>query len=316
MTGDPDSAVHEGRPRTPVQKVVDRLEMAGARFMAGVAWLMPGEAWIGRLGHALGPLVPGLLRRVRDNLRLVRPDATEAEARRLTAEVCAGFAHIALEYLHLGKIAADPDRVVIEDAAPLLAALDQGRGVIITSAHFGNWEAVRLAVRKATTQAGKPRDCALMRRAFNNPLFDAWAQTMIAHAGEPVLHKGREGTRGLLRLIARRGVVLMLIDQRNTGAPLLPFLGQPAETLLAPAELALRFKSALIPARALRLPDGRFSVRFEAEIAPTDPVTMMTEANARIGAWVEEAPGQWFWLHRRWKTRPRGEHIRAARGED
>jgi KDO2-lipid IV(A) lauroyltransferase len=39
---------------------------------------------------------------------------------------------------------------------------------------------------------------------------------------------------------------------------------------------------------------------------------MMAEVNARIAAWVEDDPGQWFWLHRRWKLRPRGVQQRAA----
>ncbi|MDF2231329.1 lysophospholipid acyltransferase family protein [Albimonas sp. CAU 1670] len=312
-----------GRPRSWPRRILDRIEMAGARLLQATSLALPGEGWAQAAGRVVGPLWPGLVKRVAANLALVRPGADRAEARRLTAEVCGHFARAAAEYLDLERIAADPDRVAIEDAAPLRAALASGRGVVLVTAHFGNWESIRLAVRRASAELeagpdgtpGAGRDCALIYRAFNNPLFDAWSQKMIAHAGTPVLHKGRDGTRTLLRHVARKGVALILVDQRQTGSPLIPFLGHEAETALAAAELALRFDAALIPARGLRLPDGRFSVLFEPEIPRSDAETMMAEVNARLGAWVERWPEQWFWLHRRWKTRPRGERIRAARGE-
>ena len=70
------------------------------------------------------------------------------------------------------------------------------------------------------------------------------------------------------------------------------------------------------PARARRAEDGlTFDVRFEDEIPPSDPETMMARVNDRIGAWVEADPDQWLWLHGRWKRRARGEQVRAARAE-
>ena len=303
------------RRRSLPRRLLERVEVAGAQLLRALSQLPRGEDWAEAAARTIGPLWPGVTRRVADNLALVKPGTDRAEARRLAAAVCGQFARTVIEYQRLDEIAADPDSVVIEDAEPLRAALASGRGVVLATAHFGCWEAVRLAVRRVTAETGAARDCALIYRAFNNPRVDALAVRRIRPAGEPVLHKGRDGTRALLRHIARRGVALILVDQRQTGAPLLPFLGREAETALAAAELALRFDAALIPARGLRLPDGRFSVRFEPEIRQTDAETMMTQVNAAIGAWIEAWPEQWFWLHRRWKTRPRGERIRAARGE-
>ena len=110
----------------------------------------------------------------------------------------------------------------------------------------------------------------------------------------------------LVRHVVRGGAITVLIDQRNTGAPLIPFMGELAETATALAELSARTGAPLIPTRARRLEDGlSFDVRFEDPIPPGDPVEMMTEMNRRIEAWVDEEPGQWFWLHRRWKHRQR-----------
>ncbi len=287
------------------RRLGDRAEMAALRLGMAVATFVPGEGWVGRAGGFLVPRIPALRKRVADNLRHVRPGATEAEIRRLCAGVGDNFARAILEYVRMPRIAQDPARVIVEDDVSLRNAVAAGRGAVLVSAHFGNWESVRLAARRVLG-----RDCAMVYRAYNNPHFDDLTRGKIAAAGLPIFAKGREGTRGLVRHLARGGSALILVDQKQTGAPPIPFLGRDAETATAAAALALRFGAALIPARGLRLPDGRFSVRFEAEVAPASPEAMMAEVNARIGEWVEEAPEQWLWLHRRWRRR--GERIRAA----
>ncbi|MFO7854706.1 MAG: lysophospholipid acyltransferase family protein [Paracoccaceae bacterium] len=299
-------------PRGGWRGLADRAETAAARVLLAASAPLSTDRLVrvaGAVGGAVLPRIPPLRRRIEGNLAALGAEARGLEAGALEHAVGDHFARVIAEYMRLDEIAADPTRLEVEDDAPLADALASGRGVVLVSAHHGNWEAVRLAVRR------HGRDCALIYRAFNNPRFDALAQDLIRRAGEPVLHKGREGTRALLRHVARGGVALILIDQRQTGAPLLPFLGREAETSTAAAELAVRFGAALVPARARRLPDGRrFGVRFGPEIPAGDPVAMTATANDVISDWIREDPGQWFWLHRRWLLRPRGAGIRAARG--
>ena len=99
---------------------------------------------------------------------------------------------------------------------------------------------------------------------------------------------------------------MILVDQRNSGAPMIDFLGQPAETVTAAADLAVSSGCMLIPAVALRdTRHRRFSVVFEEPVTGDDAVEMMTAVNRRLGRWIEQYPEQWFWFHRRWRvTRP------------
>jgi KDO2-lipid IV(A) lauroyltransferase len=70
--------------------------------------------------------------------------------------------------------------------------------------------------------------------------------------------------------------------------------------------MARRTGAALIPVRAARnVPARRFDVTFEAPVTGDDPRAMMAEVNRRIGAWIEAAPEQWFWFHRRWRSTAR-----------
>lgn len=249
-------------------------------------------------GGALVRLFPPARRRIFRNLDKIHPDMPKAERAKLAGEVCASLVMNGAEYMRMRGLAADPALVEVEGAEHVEAAFAAGRPVIFVTAHFGCWEFVRIAARRLG------RETAIIYRAFNNPDFDALAQGLIREAGEPVLHKGSAGSRALLRHVARKGAAMILVDQRQTGSPALPFLGRPAETSTAAAELARRFDAALIPARALRIRPGEaYQVRFEPEIPHGEAEAMMAEVNARIGAWVEAHPGQWFWLHNRWKLR-------------
>lgn len=299
------------RRRPPLRRAADALEWAAARaLLAATSPLGPDRLsdLAAALGRRLAHWIPGLQARVAGNLRLTDPEAPPARARALTAACGAAFARTVAEYMRMERLAAEPHRLSVTGAAPLRAALAAGRGAVIVTAHFGQWEAIRLGVRAETG-----RDCALIYRAFNNPRVDRMAQAMIRPAGLPVLHKGPAGARALLRQVGQGGAALILIDQRQTGAPLVPFLGVPAETATAAADLALRFDAPLIPALGRRIAPGRFEVRFAAPIPPGDALTMTAAANAVLSDWIRAEPEQWFWFHRRWRRRPRGEAIRAAR---
>ena len=172
-------------------------------------------------------------------------------------------------------------------------------GAIIVTAHYGNWEAIRVAAKRDGREVG------IIYRAFNNRYLDRFTMNMIPDAGSPVLQKG-SGMRQLVQHVRRGGMVMILVDQRNTGAPFIDFMGQPAETVTAAADIAVRTGAALIPARAVRdVAAERFDVTFEKPITGTDSVEMMSEVNRRISAWVEEYPAQWFWFHRRWRSTSR-----------
>ena len=104
-----------------------------------------------------------------------------------------------------------------------------------------------------------------------------------------------------MRHLKAGGLLVLLFDQHAAGEAI-DFLGQPALTALSAAELALRYKADLIPFYGTRNPDGlSFSVELEAPIAHTTPLQMTTELTRSLEARVRAHPGQWFWIHRRWK---------------
>lgn len=301
-----------GRPPTPQE----RLEWAGFwlldRFIAPMS-LARRSDFGGWLGRRLAGAV-SLARRADAALADRMPELSAEERRAIIRQLFDNFTRTGAEYTRLAefhRLAADFE---IEGRHHLEAARAMAGGrMVVVSAHYGNWEAVRGAALAHQVPLG------LMYRAFNNPFVERNWNARIRASGLPWFHKGRDGARRLMRHVAGLGEdggggALILVDQRMGGAPLLDFLGRPAETSLAPAQLANRAGAPLITAYARRAP-GRFgaesfTVAFEPIIPSAEPQAMMAEVNARIGAWVRQDPGQWFWVHRRWRIRERPNLLR------
>ena len=92
-----------------------------------------------------------------------------------------------------------------------------------------------------------------------------------------------------------------MLDEKYAEGVRLPFLGRPALTSLAAAQLALKYDLAMVPAYGIRCPEGdRFDVVFEAPIPHCDAQTMTQAFNDSLSARIREHPDQWYWLLRRW----------------
>ena len=264
-----------------------------------VTWPLP-TPWLnaiaGTCGGVLMMAIPSVRRRALENLTLIWPERPKAEHLKIARGAAREFSCLAAEYSRLNKMSRDVT-IKADGIDVLHQARDAGKGAILVTAHFGNWEAARLAAKRAGCETG------IIYRPFNNRYLDRFTMNLIPCAGEPVLHKGSRGMRQLVAHVARGGFVMILVDQRNSGAPFLDFLGHPAETVTVAADLAHRSGAALIPTRAQRRANkSGFDVTFEEPIIGDDPLAKMQKVNDRIGAWITECPEQWFWFHRRWRS--------------
>ena len=180
--------------------------------------------------------------------------------------------------------------------AALEKAAEQGKPVILVTGHYGNYEAMRACL------VARGYDIGGLYRNMKNPYFNAhYVQTMEAFGG-PVFPQGRRGTAGFVRHLKDGGQLVLLFDQHVFGAPALDFLGQPANTALSAAELALRYDALLIPFYGIRQADGvSFDTVLEAPVPHSDAVTMTQALNDSLTARVKADPEQWFWVHRRWR---------------
>lgn len=286
--------------RSPVLGYLAWLPQAA---LLGVARRLPAHA---RLAFAsaftrlMVAVVPDMRRRVDANLRLIFPGMAGPERRAIRSAMADSFGRTMIEVMTRRDFQARGDWT--GPAGPgweaLRAARAEGRGALLVSGHFGQWEAVRAALQANGIESGA------MIRPVKNPWLNRDYLACVEAGGRPVVGRDGAGMRALVRHLRRGGVMAILLDQHTKGGAMIDFLGHPAPTGTAIAELALRYGLPMIPVYGTRRPDGvHVAVDFEAPIPHTTAEAMTQAAAASLAARVRATPGQYFWLHRRWVKR-------------
>jgi len=271
-----------------------------AAFLEGLKPLpyrrrIPLLGWLG--AHVIGPLA-GLRSRVRANLSMVAPELAMAERNRIAQQVPGNMARTIGEIFSGAEFVAHATRSEVEGSglAYLHDAHAKGQPVILVTGHLGNYDAARaLLLAQGFKVAG-------FYMPMRNPAFNARYVAAISRIGTPVFARGRDGLAKMLRFLRQGGMVGLVTDHYMQHGELLDFMGQPARTALSAAEMALKYNALLVPVYGIRQPDGlNFSVRIEAPIPHSDPVTMTKALNTSLEALVRQHMDQWMWTHRRWK---------------
>ena len=295
---------------TPQGSWQDWLVDRALRGVVGVLRLLPVRTrlrvagWLGR--RVIAPPM-GWYARVEANLDHVWPGTPPERKRAIADASIDNLARALIENY-------DPQEMLRRGAAypvtgpglPVLeAARAEGRPVLLISGHYGS----PVCARCALVARGYP--VAGLLRAMSNPYANAQYIQNYREVMEPVFVQGRRGTIGLLKHIRDGGMAAMVFDVfESTGEPI-DFLGQPAPTALSLADMALKTGALLIPYFGIRRPDRYgFDVVIEQPIPHSDALSMMQEATRRLEARIVADPGQWMWVHRRWK--PKRQRKRAA----
>jgi len=261
------------------------------------------------IARTLGPLTSAN-RIGRDNIAGAFPDKSDAERAAILREAWDNLGRVACEYVHMDRIwdfdAAHPDSGRIT-ATPETVALyerlrDDGKPAIVFSAHLANWELPAIAAARHGIES------AVLYRTPNSPAVAKEILRLRQDSMGTLVAAGMSAPFKLARALERGQHIGMLVDQRFGRGPRVDFLGRPAQANPLLAQLARRFDCPVHGARAIRLPDGRFRLDLTEEIPlPRDAeglidVAAATQAmNDVIAGWVREHPGQWLWMHRRWR---------------
>jgi Kdo2-lipid IVA lauroyltransferase/acyltransferase len=287
-----------------------RVEFALTRSLESAVCALP-ERGADAVGTRLGRLAYALrLRRgvVEANLRAAFPEADAGWIDRIAK---ASYEHLGREAASMMRLSKLDRQAVIdrtdttEDWPKLEAALAGGRGVLLVTGHYGNWEIAAAAV------AARGIPIAAIVRRQGNPLFDARLDETRRRLGVETISQ-RDAPSRVPRLLRRNAVVGIVGDQdaRRAGV-FVPFFGRPASTHRGPALFALKLGAPAFACVARRLPgdEVRYRVAGAAVDVPrtgdldTDVSALTAALAARLEHEVRQAPEQYFWFHRRWKTR-------------
>jgi KDO2-lipid IV(A) lauroyltransferase len=275
-------------------RAVRRLDLD--RTSDAMAWLM----------RSLGPRLRGS-RTARAQLRAAFPEKTSAELNQILDAMWDNLARVVVEYAHLDALCAGAcggDRVVMHESTirNLAAARTHDKPIIVFSGHLSNWE----LIAPGAVSAG--RKIALVYR--KNPI-DALERELARVRGSLVTALFPAGPRTALQVreaLGRKWIVGMLIDQHYAGGVDVTFFGRPCKVNPMLARFARLFDCSIHGARIVRLPNRRFLYEVTDPLCVprdtdgnVDVAATMQMVTSLIEGWVREHPGQWMWLHKRWR---------------
>jgi Kdo2-lipid IVA lauroyltransferase/acyltransferase len=282
--------------------------------------------WLMAFGAALGALLwaLGIRRRVvLDNLRLALPERSEAERREIARRTYRNLGQMVPDFLRVPSLPKDQlDRMFeVEGWDRLEAARARGKGIIACTGHYGNFDLLAAAM----TRAGTPITM-ISRKMGKSGANDVWRKARARSGVEDLTVQKGETLKAATRSLKAGRVLGYVIDQNQPlrRAIFPTFFGVPAATAAMPAILAMRTGAAVVFTVSVPLGDGRHKVVIEGPYDPPDTgdrerdvLAFMQALNDRLEHWIRVHPDRWYWLHRRWKTRPEGEgsgtaHARAA----
>ncbi len=285
-------------------KVSHRLEAGLVVAIGALVRILPERVAQG-MGAGLGWFVGAILRlrrrTVEENLRIAFPEWSEDERRTVALDAYRHLGREGIALLRLGALSADElrARTEIDGWEHVEAAMEGGRGAILLTGHLGNWEVGGAAI----ALRGVPLD--VVGKAQSNPLFDRRIRTMREGFGMRPIYR-HEATRPLLKGLREGRAAALVADQNvRSGGVFIPFFGKEAATARGPGVLSTRTGAPPIFVAVHRLPGSR--ARYQLTIRPIEAegeVAILEGYHSLLEAAIREAPDQYFWFHRRWKTRP------------
>jgi len=280
---------------------------------SAVALALPAQADAPLAGRLIYRLFPLRRRVILENLHRVFGAAVpEAEIIGLAQAHYAHLWRLAGEFVRFRWLSEQKKSALIrvDNVEALARALERGKGALILTGHFGNFEVATIAgLRHFPHMRGRFH---FIRRAIRPRWLDALVNRRFRQGGFGVV-----GKRGSLDVILERleagDLVVFPFDQHASPPDgiAVDFFGHPAGTFKSLAIMALATGAPVVPASSWREPDGSHVLRFE-EALPliecdkvNEEIRRNTRAyNAMLEILVLRHPEQWFWVHRRWKLGP------------
>ena len=277
-------------------------------------WLMRALAplplpWLRALGDVLGRLLFALARRRRHialvNLRLAFPEWREDER---IAVARRSFIAFAQSFIDRAWVWHAPDAVV-RQRIRLTGAVDELRrpeAAVLFAPHFYGMDAGGAAIMQQAVAKG-----GSIYSPQSGAATDAWVRAGRERFGDVVLINRRDGVKPVVKSL-REGRYLYLLPDMDLGpeeSVFVPFFGVPAATVPSLPRLARLGRARVVPTVTRMTPGG-----YEVQVHPAwsgypgdDPVADTALMNRRLEDWIRTMPEQYYWVHKRFKTRPAGE---------
>jgi len=265
------------------------------------------------LGDRLGDMgyycVPIRKKHAIESLGLAFPEKSMRDKRSIVHKVYRNLGQVIVNHCLFPEMSGEDvlKKVRFKDETILRDAISRGKGVVLTGAHFGDWEVLGMAI----AVSGYPVNVVIA--PIHNPYIDKMIRDQRHGMGVNMISRTGMAIRRIRQELKENKIVAMFLDQ-DAGASgvFVNFFGRPASTPSGPVKFSLKTGAALILALSFPLKGGGQEVVFE-EISPNvdnksgeEKIQYITQqVTSRVEHHIRKNPGAWFgWLHRRWKSQP------------
>lgn len=263
-----------------------------------------------KLGGVVGKIAFLVVKKRREialsNLRMIFKDKSENEIKEIAKESFANLGKTLIEFLRLPKYDKNQlmDIVKIDGEENLIQAISSGKGVLIITAHFGNWELIFHILTLFTDRL------SAVAQRFKNQWFDKLVNSYrIIHGGE-IIEKADSIKQVISHL--RNGYCVVILGDQDAGNSgiFIDFMGVSASVAKGPAIFAMKTGAIVLNIFDIRQSDGSHIIKvsnpmkFEGSGNLQEDIKRYTsEITKSLEYMICKYPSQWLWLHNRWKTR-------------
>ncbi|MCX7735374.1 MAG: lysophospholipid acyltransferase family protein [Candidatus Kapabacteria bacterium] len=257
------------------------------------------------LGKVMMILSPKRVKITRENLKMAFPEKDNEWIELTLRKSFDNLGIVLVEVSILGKLQKEDifDYISYENIDIYRDAMKLNKGLLLLSAHFGNWEFTGISIGLYLD-----KEVLIPVKTQKNPYINDLINSFRTKWGNRVVPMDKSAIQ-FVKQIRSGGIIGLLADQSATKDKdiFVPFFGREAATYEAPAELALKFKIPIIVGLAVRQEDGSYIVKSQnIDIDDLeynkDGVIELTKRHVKIlESVIREHPELWLWQHRRWK---------------
>jgi KDO2-lipid IV(A) lauroyltransferase len=256
-------------------------------------------------------IVPIRKSTVIENLKIAFPEYSNEKIKEISFNVYKSFSIFFIEILVFPKINCKKIEAELEFSDPdlVIKKFHEGKGLIILSAHFGNWELIPPAIGARLGING-----LTIVKPLRNPFVDKWMNNLRTRFGNEVIPLGIS-LRKTYQSLKEKKMIGIAADQRGPEEGVkVKFFNTEVPVYSGPSVLSLKTGAPILSLLTVRQKDFRYKI-FVKEIDKNDlsenfddSVVELTQRHTlHLENMIKKYPEQWFWMHKKWK------HLQSAK---
>lgn len=240
-----------------------------------------------------------------ENITLAFPEYSKEKVKKISFECYKSFAITLVEILYMPVMSRDEIINSVNCTNPdfLISEYEKNKGVVLLSAHFGNWEYIA-----ASVSARIKIPFMVVTKPQRNPYVTEWLEKARTRWENQIVSLGLS-IRQIYKELKEKNIVAMVADQRGPIDGIrVNFFGRKVSVYPGPALLGLKTGAPIIYGIPIRQPDYTYVttlVKIDTDNLPENEDEKIIEISQRHTKYLEKVmrqhPEQWFWMHKRWK---------------